>query len=162
MRPLRKRDAAEPGGGVVGAAELGERQAFRVHEPVEEVRGGEPLGEAGRGGGRGVERAELEELGDEVEASRGRELGLGLAGEELAIVTDIPGTTRDAIRQAIDLDGVPTYFVDTAGWRTTTDPVERIGVERSWGAIEGADVVVFLTDSATGESDGLRSAGTQR
>ena len=58
-----------------------------------------------------------------------------LAGEELAIVTEMPGTTRDPIRQAIDLGGVPVHIVDTAGLRESADPVERIGVERAWSAI---------------------------
>jgi tRNA modification GTPase len=70
-----------------------------------------------------------------------------LAGEDVAIVTDIPGTTRDAIRQVIDLDGVPAHIVDTAGLRESADPVERIGVQRAWAAIEAADVVVHLLDA---------------
>jgi tRNA modification GTPase len=70
-----------------------------------------------------------------------------LAGHELAIVTDIPGTTRDAIRETIDIGGVPAQVVDTAGLRESLDPVERIGVERAWAAISGADVVVLLQDA---------------
>jgi tRNA modification GTPase len=70
-----------------------------------------------------------------------------LAGDDVAIVTDIPGTTRDAIRQVIDLDGVPAHIVDTAGLRESADPVERIGVQRAWAAIETADVVVHLLDA---------------
>jgi tRNA modification GTPase len=75
-----------------------------------------------------------------------------LAGEELAIVTDVPGTTRDTIRQAIDLCGVPVYIVDTAGLRESHDPVEKIGIERTWSAIERADALVVMSD-ATQESD---------
>ena len=71
-----------------------------------------------------------------------------LAGEELAIVTDVPGTTRDAIRQTISLEGVPVHIIDTAGLRETVDPVEKIGVERTWEAIEGADLLVILHDAA--------------
>jgi tRNA modification GTPase len=70
-----------------------------------------------------------------------------LAGEDIAIVTDIPGTTRDAIRQMIDLGGVPAHFVDTAGLRDSDDPVERLGVERAWSAIQSADVLLHLLDA---------------
>jgi tRNA modification GTPase len=70
-----------------------------------------------------------------------------LAGEELAIVTEIPGTTRDAIRQSINLEGVPAHIIDTAGLRETTDPVEQIGVARTWEAIQNADLVVILRDA---------------
>lgn len=75
-----------------------------------------------------------------------------LAGEELAIVTEIPGTTRDTIRQAVDVGGIPMHIIDTAGLRDTQDPVERIGVTRTWAAIEKADLVVLLTDCRVGES----------
>src|SRR5215831_6854502 len=64
-----------------------------------------------------------------------------LAGEELAIVTEIPGTTRDAVRQSINVDGVPAHVIDTAGLRESSDPVEKIGIERTWAAIEKADMV---------------------
>lgn len=76
-----------------------------------------------------------------------------LVGEELAIVTDLPGTTRDPIRQAIDLEGIPLHIVDTAGLRDSVDPVERIGVERAWRAIERADAVVMLVDAREGMSE---------
>ncbi len=69
-----------------------------------------------------------------------------LAGAELAIVTPIPGTTRDRIGQTIQIEGVPLHVVDTAGLRETADEVERIGVARSWQAIAGADAVLFLHD----------------
>jgi tRNA modification GTPase len=72
-----------------------------------------------------------------------------LTGEDLAIVTDIPGTTRDPIRQSIDLAGVPAHIVDTAGLRETSDPVERAGVERAWAAIERADVILLLRDASS-------------
>ena len=72
-----------------------------------------------------------------------------LAGADLAIVTPIAGTTRDRIGAAIDVDGVPLHVVDTAGLRgDATDAVERIGIERSWQAIEGADAVLFVHDLA--------------
>jgi tRNA modification GTPase len=70
-----------------------------------------------------------------------------LAGAELAIVTPIAGTTRDKIGQTIQIDGVPVHITDTAGLRIDAlDEVERIGIERSWAAIEQADAVIFLHD----------------
>lgn len=75
-----------------------------------------------------------------------------LAGEEIAIVTEIPGTTRDAIRQEINIEGVPIHVVDTAGLREAVDPVERIGIARAWGAIEQADVVLMVIDATQGET----------
>jgi tRNA modification GTPase len=75
-----------------------------------------------------------------------------LAGEDVAIVTPVAGTTRDALRQAIELEGVPLHLIDTAGLRDSADPVERIGVERSWKAIGDADVVVLVVDARDGVS----------
>lgn len=75
-----------------------------------------------------------------------------LAGEDLAIVTDIPGTTRDAIRQTIDIGGVPAHIIDTAGLRDSVDPVEKIGIARTWEAIEKADLVLLLIDATRGET----------
>ena len=69
-----------------------------------------------------------------------------LAGAELAIVTPIPGTTRDKVQQTIQIDGVPLHVIDTAGLRDSSDEVERIGIARAWTEIEGADVVLFLHD----------------
>lgn len=71
-----------------------------------------------------------------------------LAGEDLAIVTDIAGTTRDKVSQVIHLQGVPITIVDTAGLRDTSDKIESIGIERSWSEISKADVVINLKDSA--------------
>ena len=73
-----------------------------------------------------------------------------LAGEELAIVTPIAGTTRDSVRQAIQIDGVPLNIVDTAGLRDTEDEVERLGVARTWSEIGKADVVLLLVDARAG------------
>ena len=73
-----------------------------------------------------------------------------LAGEDLAIVTPIPGTTRDSVRQAIHIDGVPLNIVDTAGLRETEDVVERIGIARTWSEIGRADVVLLLVDARLG------------
>jgi tRNA modification GTPase len=70
-----------------------------------------------------------------------------LAGAELAIVTPIPGTTRDKVSETVQIEGVPLHISDTAGLRSgSTDEVERIGIQRSWQAIADADTVVFLHD----------------
>ncbi|NMG76697.1 tRNA uridine-5-carboxymethylaminomethyl(34) synthesis GTPase MnmE [Aromatoleum diolicum] len=73
-----------------------------------------------------------------------------LAGEERAIVTDIAGTTRDAVRETIAIEGIPIHVIDTAGLRDTSDPVERIGVERTWREIARADVILRLVDAREG------------
>lgn len=69
-----------------------------------------------------------------------------LAGAELAIVTPVPGTTRDKVQETIQIEGVPIHIVDTAGLRSSSDTVEQIGISRAWDAIAKADVVVFLHD----------------
>ncbi|MEY4757875.1 MAG: tRNA modification GTPase TrmE [Pseudomonadota bacterium] len=69
-----------------------------------------------------------------------------LAGAELAIVTPVAGTTRDKVQQTIQIEGVPLHVIDTAGLRDSTDLVEKIGIERAWSEIEGADAVMFLHD----------------
>ncbi|MFC4160410.1 tRNA uridine-5-carboxymethylaminomethyl(34) synthesis GTPase MnmE [Chitinimonas lacunae] len=73
-----------------------------------------------------------------------------LAGGEVAIVTEIAGTTRDTVRESIVLDGVPLHVVDTAGLRETDDPVEKIGIARTWAAVEKADLVLLLIDQREG------------
>jgi tRNA modification GTPase len=83
-----------------------------------------------------------------------------LAGAELAIVTPIPGTTRDKVRETIQIEGVPLHVIDTAGLRgegDTHDEVERIGIARSWSEIEAADAVLFLHD-LTRRGDPLHEA----
>ena len=70
-----------------------------------------------------------------------------LAGAEVAIVTEVPGTTRDRIAQAIQIEGVPLNVIDTAGLRETADPVERLGIARTWAEAAEADVVVHLLDA---------------
>jgi tRNA modification GTPase len=98
-----------------------------------------------------------------------------LAGAELAIVTPIPGTTRDRVAETIQIDGVPLHITDTAGLRLpheAADEVERIGIARSWEAIAGADVLLFLRDlsragepaydAADAEIAGLLPAATPR
>jgi tRNA modification GTPase len=69
-----------------------------------------------------------------------------LAGADLAIVTPIPGTTRDKVQQTIQIEGVPVHVVDTAGLRDSDDAIEQIGISRAWDAIGGADAVLFLHD----------------
>ncbi len=71
-----------------------------------------------------------------------------LLKEKRAIVTDIPGTTRDIIEEYINIDGIPVRIIDTAGIRDTEDTVEKIGVERSKEKIEEADLVVLMMDSS--------------
>jgi len=71
-----------------------------------------------------------------------------LAGEEIAIVTPVPGTTRDRIRQRLQVGGIPLNIIDTAGLRETQDEVERIGVQRTLAEIERADVVLHVVDAS--------------
>lgn len=73
-----------------------------------------------------------------------------LAGDEVAIVTPVAGTTRDVVRSTLQVEGIPLHAIDTAGLRATDDEVERIGIERTWREIERADVVVLLVDARRG------------
>lgn len=75
-----------------------------------------------------------------------------LLKEERAIVTHIPGTTRDIIEEVININGIPLVLVDTAGIRKTEDIVENIGVEKSIEMIEKADMILFVTDSSMKET----------
>ena len=77
-----------------------------------------------------------------------------LAREDVAIVTAIPGTTRDTVEREIDAGGIPLTVVDTAGLRETGDAVERLGIERTWAAVERADLALVLVD-ARESGDGL-------
>lgn len=79
-----------------------------------------------------------------------------LAGEDVAIVTPIAGTTRDQVRVTINLDGVPIHLIDTAGLRETDDPVEKIGIERTWAAIARAGAALLMAEA--GEMIGPREA----
>ena len=71
-----------------------------------------------------------------------------LLGQEKAIVTDIPGTTRDTVEGEIMIDGIRVHFTDTAGLRETEDPIERIGVERSEQAVRNADMTLLVLDGS--------------
>tara|TARA_B100000686_G_scaffold349085_1_gene441640 strand:- start:152 stop:1510 length:1359 start_codon:yes stop_codon:yes gene_type:complete len=75
-----------------------------------------------------------------------------LAKEEVAIVTATPGTTRDVIRETIQIEGVPIHLIDTAGLRETGDEIEQMGISRAWAAIEKGGLVLLLTDSRLGIS----------
>jgi tRNA modification GTPase len=81
-----------------------------------------------------------------------------LAGAELAIVTPVPGTTRDVVSETIQIEGVPLHVIDTAGLRESEDHVERIGIERAWGQIEAADAVLFLHDLTRASAPEYRDA----
>ena len=74
-----------------------------------------------------------------------------LSGFEAAIVTDIPGTTRDTVTQTINVGGLPVHIIDTAGLRDSDDTVEKIGIARAHQAIEDADHVLLLVDATEPE-----------
>jgi len=86
-----------------------------------------------------------------------------LAGEEVAIVTAVPGTTRDRIAQTISVDGIPLNIIDTAGLRTTADEVEKIGIERALAELGRADVVLHLVDAMhpDRDEDVMRQVGSR-
>ncbi len=73
-----------------------------------------------------------------------------LAGEEIALVSDVPGTTRDVIRQAIQIRGVPLHIMDTAGLRDSVDEVENMGMARTHQTVGRADLILMLLDAARG------------
>ncbi|OIR16967.1 tRNA modification GTPase MnmE [mine drainage metagenome] len=76
-----------------------------------------------------------------------------LAGEEVALVSEVPGTTRDAIRQALQVCGVPLHLIDTAGLRETTDAVEQMGMARTRQALARSDMVLVLQDESQQRSE---------
>ncbi|MDP3609551.1 MAG: tRNA uridine-5-carboxymethylaminomethyl(34) synthesis GTPase MnmE [Methylophilus sp.] len=80
-----------------------------------------------------------------------------LAGEEVAIVTPIAGTTRDTIKSAIQIQGVPLHVIDTAGLRDTEDEVEKFGIARTWRATETANIALLLLDSTHGITEKEKS-----
>ena len=76
-----------------------------------------------------------------------------LAGRETAIVTEIPGTTRDVLKEEINIDGMPLHIIDTAGLRESGDLVEQEGIRRTWQEIEQADCILLLMDDREGFGD---------
>jgi len=76
-----------------------------------------------------------------------------LAGEELALVSTIPGTTRDVIRQAIQIRGVPLHIMDTAGLRESQDEVENLGIELTHQTLRRADLILLLLDASLGMTE---------
>ena len=83
-----------------------------------------------------------------------------LLGEERAIVTDIPGTTRDTIEETLTLDGILFRFIDTAGIRESSDEVEKLGIGRTFQKISEAEIVLFLLDGSLPEFDLLNNLKT--
>ena len=79
-----------------------------------------------------------------------------LAGDDVAIVTDIAGTTRDTVLEQISLDGIPIHMIDTAGLRQTDDIVEKMGIERSEKAVQNADIALILIDPDNGVNETTR------
>lgn len=73
-----------------------------------------------------------------------------LSGRDSAIVTEIAGTTRDVLRESVNIDGMPLHFVDTAGIRESADLVEAEGIRRAWLEIEKADRILFIADATEG------------
>lgn len=85
-----------------------------------------------------------------------------LSGQDSAIVTAIPGTTRDVLRETIDLDGIPVHVADTAGIRETHDAIEAEGVRRARLALQTADIVLLVEDVAAAPATaGIGSAGIE-
>ena len=76
-----------------------------------------------------------------------------LAADDIAIVTSIAGTTRDTIKSAIQINGIPLHVVDTAGLRETEDEIELFGIARTWRALESANIALLLVDAAHGITD---------
>jgi tRNA modification GTPase len=73
-----------------------------------------------------------------------------LSGEDVALVSEMPGTTRDVIRQAIQIGGVPLHIIDTAGLRESQDEVEQMGVARTRSTLQKADAILILLDASRG------------
>jgi tRNA modification GTPase len=84
-----------------------------------------------------------------------------LAGRELAIVTEVPGTTRDVMREHIVLDDIPLHLIDTAGLRHSEDLVEKEGIKRAWAEVAKADCILLVKDVCVGEEDEILSAEIQ-
>lgn len=85
-----------------------------------------------------------------------------LAGDEVAIVTEHPGTTRDTVRQTIVVEGLPIHLVDTAGLRDSDDPVEQLGMQRTRDALARADLVISVSAADAVEGEALLSSVAAR
>ncbi len=79
-----------------------------------------------------------------------------LSGRDSAIVTDIEGTTRDLLREQINIEGMPLHIIDTAGLRDSPDQVEQIGIDRAWAEIRNADRILVMVDARTTQSSNPR------
>lgn len=84
-----------------------------------------------------------------------------LLNEEKAIVSEIPGTTRDVIEDAIHIDGMTVRFIDTAGLREAQDPIEAIGIDRTWQEIKSASLILYLVDLTTTTIERIHSEETR-
>ena len=84
-----------------------------------------------------------------------------LAGHDAAIVTGIPGTTRDLLRERIEVDGLPIHVIDTAGLRDSPDVIEEEGIRRARAEMRRADLVLYLVDASTGAAPGELEALAQ-
>ncbi len=84
-----------------------------------------------------------------------------LAGDEIAIVADQPGTTRDVLRQHVHLDGLPLNLIDTAGLRASADAVEAEGVRRAFAELKRADRVLYILDASVSNAGGASSAAAE-
>src|SRR3546814_8437713 len=73
-----------------------------------------------------------------------------LSGEDVAIVTSTPGTTRDIIKNVIQINGIQLHIIDTAGLRETQDEIEKSGIARTWQALEKADIALILVNAGLG------------
>ena len=78
-----------------------------------------------------------------------------LVGSDRAIVTPIPGTTRDIVRETIEIGGLPVTLADTAGLREDAGVVEGIGIARARSAAENADIILYLVDASSGLTEGI-------
>ena len=76
-----------------------------------------------------------------------------LAGYDAAIVTDIEGTTRDVLKESINIDGMPLHIIDTAGLREDADVVEKEGIKRAWKEIESANHIILVVDHSKGKTE---------
>ena len=81
-----------------------------------------------------------------------------ILNDERAIVSDIPGTTRDTIEDELILDGVNYRFIDTAGIRTTKDKIENIGIKKTYEKINHSSIVLFILDCADANADKIEAS----